>query len=290
MVTIKDLLAHGIALVPITYGLKGPTKPGWNAKHNVLTEVSQEHLAANMNIGIAHAYCSDTPSCAIDLDDYKEARNWFESKNIDLKDLLSRDDAVVIHSGKHNSLKLLYRLPAGVPPMQSKQIKTSSNTMIVEFRCAAANGLTVQDVLPPSKHPSGTLYEYIGNGSILDLPTIPNDMFKLWLSLLVPTNKKTQKVIVTQDETERNKAIVQAKLACISADCDYFTYRDVVWSLLSTGWSCAEKLAEAWCKTAPHIYDEDSFTTVVNSYSPNVPNPITLGTLDFLARRVGYHD
>lgn len=289
MPSIQDLLTHGIALVPIPYGKKSPANLCWNASHNVLKNPNQAHLATNMNIGITHAYCSPTPTCAIDLDDCKEARKWFASNNIDLMALLCRSDAVVIHSGKNNSLKLLYRLPAGVPPMSSKQIKSPSKSMIVEFRCAAANGLTVQDVLPPSKHPSGTLYKYIGNGSILNLPTIPDDMFKLWLSLLLPTPKKAQKVINKQDETERNKSIVQAKLACVSADCDYFTYRDVVWSILSTGWSSAEEIAKNWCQTAPDRFDAVDFINLVNSYSPNVPNPITLGTLDFLAKKGGWN-
>jgi hypothetical protein len=289
MPSIQDLLTQGIALVPIPYGLKRPTTPGWNARHNVLTSPNQAHLAANMNIGIAHAYCSPTPTCAIDLDDYKEAIKWFTSNNIDLVTLIAADDSVVIHSGKENSLKLLFKLPTGVIPIPSKQIKTASNAMMVEFRCAASNGLTVQDVLPPSIHPSGSQYDYVGKGSILNLPIIPNDIFQIWLGLGAPTFQKAQKVISTQEESPRNKAVVQAKLACVSADCDYFTYRDVVWSILSTGWTCAEQLAENWCRKAPHRFDDANFTNVVNSYDPNKTNPITLGTLNFLAKKGGWN-
>jgi putative DNA primase/helicase len=287
MPNIEDLLSNGIALVPITRGVKGPTNTGWNLRANVLTSPNQAHLATNMNIGIAHAYCSE-PTCAIDLDDFKAARLWFASHNIDLIDLLQADDAVVIHSGKVNSLKLLYKLPLGMV-LPSKQIKTPSNTMIVEFRCASANGLTVQDVLPPSIHPSGKQYQYIGGGSILSLPVLPNDIFQLWLSLLTPSTRTNRKVISTHPETPRNIAEVQAKLAHISADCDYFTYRDIVWSVLSTGWTCAEQLAEDWCRTAPDIFDESSFHNVVNSYSHDVPKPITLGTLTFHAKAGGWH-
>ena len=289
MPSIQDLLTHGIAIVPMELGTKGPTNPGWNIRNNVLTNPDQEYLAVNMNIGIAHAYCSPSATCAIDLDDFRAALAWFAHHNIDLMDFLNAKDSVVIHSGKDNSLKLLFRLPLGII-LPSKQIKTPTNTMMVEFRCASANGLTVQDVLPPSIHPTGTQYKYIGNGSILAIPILPNEVLQLWINLAAPTARNAKKVVRTQEETERNKAVVLAKLACISADCDYCTYRDVVWSLLSTGWSCAEAIAEAWCKTAPLRFDDSDFINVVNSYSPNVPNPITLGTLDFLARKGGYHD
>jgi len=289
MASVNALLSNGIALVPFEPLTKGPTRKGWNEKHNVLTHPNQANVAANMNIGIAHAYCTPDATCAIDLDDFKAARTWLASNNIDLMALLYANDSVVIHSGKINSLKLIYRLPLGMT-LPSKQIKTTRNTMMVEFRCASANGLTVQDVLPPSLHPSGKQYQYVGNGSILAIPTLPNELLQLWLSLAAPPARNAKKVISTQEETERNKAVVLAKLGYISADCDYCTYRDVVWSLLSTGWSCAEEIAEAWCKTAPLRFEEDDFINVVNSYSPNVPNPITLGTLDFLARKGGYHD
>ena len=39
-------------------------------------------------------------------------------------------------------------------------------------------------------------------------------------------------------ETPRQVACVEAMLSFIDADCDYFTWRGVVWALLSTGWSC----------------------------------------------------
>ena len=291
MANIKDLLSNGIALVPIPYGHKGPVKPGWNARHNVLTHPNQSHLASNMNIGIAHANCSPIPTCAIDLDDYKASKKWLADKGTDLDALLYSPDAVVIHSGKVNSLKLLYRLPAGMPPMPSKSIKNPDTTMMIEFRCASAEGLTVQDVLPPSIHPSGTQYKFIGGGSILAIPTIPKSLFDIWLTLILPNKriKKDKIVRAAPPQTPREKARVQEMLNHIKADCDYETYRDVVWAVLSSGWTCAEQLAENWCRTAPYRFEEDNFINVVNSYDPNKANPITLGTLTFFARKGGFN-
>jgi hypothetical protein len=291
MLKIEDLLSHGIALVPIPYGHKGPANIGWNASHNVLKHPDQAHLASNMNIGIAHANCSPLPTCAIDLDDYKASKKWLASKGVDLDALLYSPDAVVIHSGKVNSLKLLYTLPAGMPPMPSKSIKNPDTTMMVEFRCATAEGLTVQDILPPSIHPSGTQYKFIGGGSILAIPTIPKSLFDIWVELISAnkTSKNETTVRTPPSQSPREIARVQEMLNHISADCNYETYRDVVWSVLSTGWTCAEQIAEDWCKTAPQRFDEVNFRNVVISYNPNKTNPITLGTLNFLAKKGGWN-
>lgn len=106
---------------------------------------------------------------------------------------------------------------------------------------------------------------------------------------LTTPQKSAKSYISSKHETPREKARVQEMLNHISADCDYETYRDVVWSLLSTGWTCAEQLAENWCRTAPHRFDDASFTNLVNSYDPNKTNPITLGTLNFLAKKGGWN-
>ena len=288
MATIEDLLDNGIALVPIPLGEKGPRNKGWNNRRNVITTIDQMSRVSGINIGIAHAYCSPNPTCAIDLDDLKESRAWFLERGIDLLALLYAEDAVVIHSGKMNSLKLLYKLPDGIEALLSKQIKAPSGGMIVEFRCASATGLTVQDVLPPSTHPSGTKYRYIGKGSILDLPEIPNVLFQLWVKLIGARFLRASKVISVQPETNRAVSLVMSKLMHISARCDYSTYRDVVWAILSTGWDCAEDLAKGWCMSAYDRFDEANFINVVNSFNPNVPNSITLGTLDFLAKKWGW--
>ena len=46
MLTTKDLLTHGIALVPIPFGQKGPTSKCWNEKNNVNYFQSPDHVEA----------------------------------------------------------------------------------------------------------------------------------------------------------------------------------------------------------------------------------------------------
>ena len=62
-----------------------------------------------------------------------------------------------------------------------------------------------------------------------------------------------------------------------------------MWAVLSTGWTCAERLAEEWCKTVPERFEEINFIEVANSYNPNLANPITLGTLTFMAKQGGWN-
>lgn len=59
--------------------------------------------------------------------------------------------------------------------------------MILEFRCATANNLTVQDVLPPSIHPeTGNPYQWAGKGNWRAIPTIPAALLNVWRSLFKP--------------------------------------------------------------------------------------------------------
>lgn len=81
---------------------------------------------------------------------------------------------------------------------------------------------------------------------------------------------------------------VNKMLNYVSADCSYEKWRNVIWSVQSTGWSCAEEMALEWSKSAPERFDENAYWTVANSYDP--AGGITLGTLIHYARESGYID
>jgi hypothetical protein len=284
---INKLIDSGLALIPVPAGLKGPTSKGWNNRENVVTDTS---LLNNQNIGLAHAYCTPTPTCAIDIDDYREAKAWLNERAIDLDTALKASDAVVIWSGKKYSLKLLYRLPSDVGPIESKQLAGADASMMLEFRCAAKNGTTVQDILPPSLHPSGTQYQWIGKGSPLKIPNIPQGLLDIWLQLLNNDSKKIRPTSVHQEiETPRRVARVREMLTFIDAACDRPTWRNLIWSLLSTGFDCAEDLAMEWSMSAPEAWDENQFWGVVNSYNNSIDNRHTLGTVVHFAKLGGWH-
>jgi hypothetical protein len=290
MLSNIDLINSGLSLVPIPLGLKKPLTPCWNEFKNVISTLSGAVKLQDGNIGLAHAYCTPEPTCAIDVDNYKESKIWLKNHGIDLGALLFADDAVAIWSGKKNSLKLLYRLPIGNGAIESTQIKSKDASMMLEFRCAASTGKTMQDVLPPSVHPSGTTYQWVGAGTALHIPVIPDALLKLWRLLLVPKTKQLNNVraSISTPENPRQIARVQSMLDFIDADCGYFEYRDIVWSVISTAWKCNEYLAMTWCKSAPDRYDEANFYNTVNSFNPKVANPITLGTLTFKAKQKGW--
>lgn len=293
-ITTKTLIGSGLALVKVPYGQKGPATSGWNLRQNCITDPNEAAYLQGGNIGVAHVYCEPVPTGAIDVDNFTTAKPWLETHGIDLKELLLADNAVVIWSGKMYSLKLLYRLPAGTVPMVSTKINGPDDRVALEFRCATLDGKTVQDVLPPSRHPSGTEYRWMGHGNPLRLPEIPESLIALWHKLIskragVASRKFAPGLIIGhRPQSPRQIAIIKDALSHISADCPYEVWRNIVWGVISTNWTCAEEIAEEWSRTAPNRYAEDAFWTLVNSYMPERDNPITAGTIYYHARLGGW--
>jgi putative DNA primase/helicase len=294
MTGVSEMLGTGWALVPIPTGQKGPVHKGWNMQSQCITNTARLHLLEGMNVGLAHAYCTPSPTCAIDIDNYKAAKPWLATHCIKLNDLLEAPDAVVIWSGKKYSLKLVYTLPAGVAPMVSTKINGSDGRVALEFRCATSDGKTVQDVLPPSIHPSGSPYQWLGRGNPLALPEIAEDLLNLWRTLVVNGSRVANRKFALdlggsmRLESPRQIATIKDALSHITADCSYEVWRNIVWAILSTRWTCAEAIAQAWSQSAPDRYAEDAFWTLVNSFMPQRGNQITVGTIYHHARLGGW--
>ena len=178
-----EYAAAGFKLCRIAIGSKGPKYENWQNKPISVDQVSHEGL------GLIHALSG---TCAIDLDHYESAVAWMENHRIDLPALLADDDAVRINSGRPNRGKLVYRLPKGIKPLVTAQVKTSEGSMMIEFRCAASNGKGCQDVLPPTIHPeTGKAYEWAGAGDFNNLPDLPQDLLKVWQDLLAASSATT---------------------------------------------------------------------------------------------------
>jgi hypothetical protein len=88
------------------------------------------------------------------------------NRGVDLAQLCTSEEAVQVGSGSPNRAKLLFRLPA---PLLTVRISLGGVVML-ELRCATADGLTVQDVVYRT-HPSGRPYQLIGNPAAI--PPIP---------------------------------------------------------------------------------------------------------------------
>ena len=79
---------------------------------------------------------------------------------------------------------------------------------------------------------------------------------------------------------------VLSMLDAISSDTDYGTWRDINYSLASTGWVCARQLAHIWSARAPRRYDAAALDKLFDSFDPT--RGISLGTLAFHARKAGW--
>ena len=170
---VESYIEAGFCIVPIPFGKKAPALKGWNKRSNTIASHDHIERLTGLNIGLAHAYSG---TCAIDVDDYIKANEYFDDNGIDLPSLLAAPDAVQIKSGRENRAKLLYRTPEVLTTFKHSD---GSNT-VVEFRCAASNGLTVQDVLPPSIHPD-TGKPYSWQGDFTNLPILPAEIHSFWL-------------------------------------------------------------------------------------------------------------
>ncbi len=182
MSEFRKYLEHGWKLVPILPGHKSPVTKGWQRRENAIT--NPDAAVTMRSAGLAHAYSG---TCAIDVDDYPRAHEWLAERGVDLDALCAAPDAVQITSGRANRAKLIYSLPE---PLCSKKVALfGKNQSALDFRCATAAGMTVQDVLPPSIHPDTTKpykWDYVDEmfGDWQDLPLIPDALHAIWLSEL----------------------------------------------------------------------------------------------------------
>ena len=156
----QNYIDAGWRLCRIEPGSKGPRYTGWNEAHNALLTAQGVKAA-----GLMHSYSG---TCAFDIDDLSatvaripEVADWFLDPSM-----------VRIDSGRPNRAKFLFALPEPLP---------SKSFGAFELRCATSGGKTVQDVLPPSPHPSGTTYKWVGDWR--QLPALPETLKALWLDV-----------------------------------------------------------------------------------------------------------
>jgi len=91
-------------------------------------------------------------------------------------------------------------------------------------------------------------------------------------------------------ETSVNIKRTQEALSCVPADCSYEVWRNCIWALLSTGWSCATGLAADWSSQSDrhwkHGDGEEALQNLLAGFDPE--KTVTLGTLFHHAAENGY--
>jgi len=151
-VSYDPYLRQGWRLTPIQAGTKGPKGRAWNRKENTIADPGM--IPPGVGIGLCHAYSG---TMALDIDEWERASRELIEHGIDLQALYDAPDAVTINSGNPGHGKLLYAMPFGMALTSKKLIDTlpdGTKYNYLDFRCATASGLTVQDVLPPTIHQS----------------------------------------------------------------------------------------------------------------------------------------
>lgn len=281
--SVDAYIRNGWSLVPIPPGTKGPRHDNWNQKTAALH--SQAELPHGWGIGLAHAYSG---TMALDIDEWHKASEELIPRGVDIRGLYEASDAVVIDSGRAGHGKLLFAMPFGLS-LPSKKIVRDGQTLY-ELRCATSNGLTVQDVLPPSIHPSTRQpYRWAGRGNWMRLPTIPQALLDLWQSMLVQ-----EKVAVKTGDATASWDDIEEAMKHISADCDRKQWIEVGMALHGAGVRTGEidhalSLWNEWSKQSTTKYPgEREIMGQWKSFRDDKGVSIGLGTLFHLARGNGY--
>ena len=281
----------GLRYIPVPPMSKAPVAKGWNLRENAISQESEAWRLDGKNVALALAYC-DPPVEHLDCDDYPLARQELAKHNIDLKKVLT-ESSCVFHSGRKNSISALYRLPKDAPIPETKVLRVNDKVAL-EFRCGTKEEKTCASVIPDSTHPSGSKYQFLAGHSLNTIETIPLKLLSFALSL---TNTRTPKKQATesapksfdQSETPRRRAVLIDLLRYIPADCDYVTWRDVVWGVLSTGWPSAYDLARNWSESGD--WNPEQFHDLVTKFDPSmcgIDGPVSKGTVYYHARLRGY--
>jgi hypothetical protein len=244
---------------------------------------------------------------ALDIDDVPAASEYLLARGVNLEQLLAATDRVEIVSGRAGRGKLLFKLPTSLAECpQTLQVKNGDGEMILEFRCADANGNSVQDVLPPSIHPdTGMPYQWVGDWR--NPPTIPATLLSLWqnelkkklkagapappAALSTPPPGFVPPLVLNPDFAPLEEGlfgltVLESALDHVSPDVAYDQWRNIVWAIMSTGWKCAPQIVHGWSKLAPRRYDSAAVDGLIRSFDPT--RGVTIATLFHFAKQRGW--
>ena len=172
-----DYVNRGFGITWLDYGTKAPKHKDWNTPNKVVTTSDKARTIWREphNIGVVHSL-GTTKTCSFDADRVDDARAVLAEFGIDLDALRQ---GVPTIQGKPGNFRLLYRQPEGVDLNLVKlewpdPNKPKSRVTVFELRAGPC-----QDVLPPSRHPSGVDYQWlVPPGNVLPEP--PPALLELW--------------------------------------------------------------------------------------------------------------
>jgi putative DNA primase/helicase len=128
-----------------------------------------------------------------------------------------------------------------------------------------------------------------GNGKIVEATEAVLALHRMWFpkkhikSASIIANTSPSKYIKSASEEE---ASILSALEVLPAGTNYNDWRDIVWSIKSSGLENAEDIARTWSLSAPERYTNEGFDAVWESFDP--ARGITLGTLYHHAKLEGW--
>ncbi len=285
-VSFDAYIRHGWSLVAIPRGTKGPWHHGWNKPEAALKDSTL--IPPDYGVGLCHAYSG---TCAIDIDSWDDAISVLSEHGIDLNALYNAPDAVTINSGMPGHGKLIYQMPFGLALPSKKITHSVTGKVVYELRCSTSNGLTVQDVLPPSIHPTTNQpYQWGGKGKWTDLPQLPFELFNLWQELV---NRDSQRNI---DNGSLNASWddIREAISFIKPDCSRDEWLAVGMSLHYAGNTTndiggAFAIWDDWSSQSKDKYKgQQDLEIAWRSFRSDRPDGVKLGTLFHLASQNGW--
>lgn len=281
-------IAHGWKLCLISPGRKAPSGPAavnWNTRERAITDPAK--IPPGYGAGLCHRWSG---TCALDIDNIEVAHAWLAERGIDLDALLLDPFSVQITSGRPGRAKLLYALPGPLAsvktaPFQAVSPKTGrvETYTALDFRCASKDGLTLQDVLPPSIHPdTGQPYAWKYGDELVgdwrNLPRLPAALEALWRSLLVPATSVPAQPVAPQGA---DLSELEALLETQDPDAAYNEWIRVGLALHHETQGSREGLLlwDRWSSRSAKYKGLADLEPHWRSFSASAQNPITLGSL-----------
>jgi len=260
-----EYIQHGWKICRVEPGTKGPRQTGWNLRENAVSDASNLQGA-----GLMHAYSG---TCALDIDRMDDAAAFLQQHGINLADLLADPAAVQIVSGQPNRGKLIYAMPT---PLPSKSFAAGA----FELRCGTSTGRTAQDVLPPSVHPLGSIYQWKGDWRVL--PRIPEPLLRFWGTDEIPLSLEKAQFANSSREISEILRDIKAIASRIDRNCCYDDWIRLGMALHHETGGSLEGLAfwSEWSKSSPKFRPGDPEVHAMKWASfGNSPTPVTVDSL-----------
>jgi hypothetical protein len=134
-----------------------------------------------------------------------------------------------------------------------------------------------------------TVTGWAGRGTLVECTEQIKKLHAEWFPTLIPSTKKASydSGRYPPPDTLRNRAWVNELLTYIDPDCNYETYRNVIWSIEATNWYDSEDIGRAWSLGAPERFSEDAFTIIRSSFDDR-RDGISFGSLVYYAKISGW--